>query len=105
YLEGLPFNAACEGLALHILHHDEAVTGFFADFVDATDMRMIESCCCLCFPHEALPGLLTGNRILRNELDRDFAAERGVVGEINLPHPARAQFAQNAVMTDGLSFH
>ena len=98
-------NAACERLAFDILHHYEAVTGFFANFVDAADVRVIERGGCFCFPDEALPGLFPGNRIRRKELDGHLAAERSVLSEINLPHPARAQLALDVVMTDGPSFH
>src|SRR2546429_6480621 len=89
-LDGLALNAACQRLAFDILHNDEAVTGFFVDFVDATDMRMIERSHCPGFPDEAFPGLFAGNTILRKELDGDLAVERSVLREINLSHTARA---------------
>ena len=105
HLKRLPLNPACQRFAVDILHYDEAVTTFFADFKHCADIRMIERSCCFCFPDEAFLTLFTHNGILRKELDGDLPVERSILGEIDLTHPARTQFAQDAVVIDGPSFH
>ena len=57
------------------------------------------------FAQEALDGCLVGHVRAGQKLERDLAAEREVLGQVNLTHAAGAQLLQHVVVRDGLADH
>ena len=86
-----------EGFTFDVLHHDEIAGEFIAvDFIDGTNAGVIERRSRACFDQEAFSSLFVSRA--KQELDRDLAAKRQVVGEINVSHPAGTQHAQQTVV-------
>src|SRR5207248_173916 len=56
-----------------------------------------ESCCVLGFAPEALDERVVGSVAVVEDLDRDAAAELLVLGEVDVRHPAGAEFADDSV--------
>ena len=89
-----------ERLTLDVLHGDEATSVFFADLVNGADVRMIQLGCCSRFSHKSLSCLLICHQTFGQELDRDFAIELRVLGQINLAHPARTKWRADFIATE-----
>ena len=85
-------------LAIAELHDDEAAAPLGADLVDRADVGVIERCGGLCLAQETPAPSFGVGLGTRDQLDRDGALERAVVGEIDLAHSARAEFADHAVV-------
>src|ERR1700731_1812086 len=91
--------------AVEKLHHDEGLAFALADFVDGTDVGMIQSRRGTSFPAEAFERLRVSGNIFRQELQGDEATKLGVLGLVNHPHPPAAQLLDDAVVRDGLADH
>jgi len=62
-----------------------------ADVEEGEDVRVGECGGCAGFLLEALHALGVARHLRAQQLDRDLAAEPGVAGTVDLPHPARAE--------------
>ena len=60
---------------------------------------MIERGCGLCFSHQPSFGLLVGDRMGRENLDRNGTLEACVLGEVDLTHAARTEPGADFVQT------
>jgi hypothetical protein len=87
-------------LAIDVWHDDEDTVVLFADFVDGADVGMVQ---CRGRPRlvdQPLPGPATSKAMLRQHLDRDLAAERGVFRKKDLTHPSGAKFPDDPIVAD-----
>ena len=91
------------GLALQKLHGNEAMGIVLADFVDRADVGMIQRGSSARFAEKSFEGLLVAGNLIRKKLQGDGAAQRGVLGSVNHPHPAAAEFFDDAVMGHDLA--
>ncbi len=62
--------------AVDVLHDDERRVSLFVDFMNSTDVRMIECSSGFCFSEQPLLRLFVFDRFSRQDLDRDAAIER-----------------------------
>ena len=72
----------------------------FADFIDGDDIGMIELGGRLRFSGESRPAIGILTKMKRKKLERDFAVELGVLGEIHLTHPTGPDLLDDPVMPD-----
>ena len=73
------------------------------DRVDGADVRVIERRGGARLALEALEQLAVLGHLRRKKLQRDAAAELGVLGFVHHAHATRAQFVENLVMQEGLA--
>src|SRR6266700_1961059 len=62
----------------------------FANLINMSDVGMIERRRGLRLANKAIHAVTIGSKLSRKELQRDLAIELGVLCEIHLTHPARA---------------
>src|SRR6202049_1814139 len=86
-------------------HHDEGLAFTLADFVDGTDVGMIQGRRGTSFPAEAFERLRVSGNICRQELQGDAATKLCVVGLIHNTHAAATELLNNAVVRNGLADH
>src|SRR5579862_1555350 len=67
-IERAPSNLVCQGYAVDIFHDDEGSSLGFVNFVNGTDVRMIQSGCSLCLTLEPCHRLRIVGNFLRQEL-------------------------------------
>src|ERR1700680_1440213 len=84
-------------------HHDEGLAFTPADFVDGTNVGMIQGRCGTSFPAEAFERLRVSGNIFRQELQGDEATWFGVLSFIHHAHPTTAQLLNDALVRDGLA--
>ena len=89
-----------QGPALDHLHRDVGGPVGLTDVVDRQDVGMVESRGGARLLLEALAAVGVGGGGLRQDLDRDVAAEFGVPRAIDLAHPARAQRREDLVRAE-----
>src|ERR1700719_2073518 len=94
-----------QGHAVEKFHHDEGLALTLADFVDGTDVVMIQGRRGTSFPAETFERLRVSGNIFRQELQGDEATKLRVLGLVNHTHPTTAQLLDDAVVRDGLSDH
>src|ERR1700758_3112240 len=85
------------------LHYDEGFLTVLADLVDRADIRMVQGRCCTSFPTKTFECLRISGYVFRQEFQCYEATEFDVLGLVDHPHSAAAQFFQNAVVRDGLA--
>ena len=95
-------NPACQRLAFDILHNDEGAAVLFCDFVNSTDIWMVERGGGASLSDKALLGSLVCHRFSSQEFDSDLAAEACVLCEVNLSHAARTELLDDAIVGDCL---
>ncbi len=95
-----------ERLSLNVLHDDEVLTVVsLGHFVDVADERMIQVCCGLGLPQEPLAGNLVPLQGFGEKLEGHLPWQGGVLGQVDLPHPALAELLDDPVVGDGLVNH
>src|ERR1043165_2347133 len=92
-----------QGYPLDVLHRDEVAAAFGSQFVNNTDVRMIEGGGGKRFLFKTSYPLRVSRELLGNEFEGDLAAQFCVFGEIDLAHSTRPQRAQNRVRTNLLT--
>ncbi len=88
-----------ERVAFDELHHEEMTPGGFLHSVERGDVRVIERGECLGFALETGDAIFVAGGRVGQHLDRDFAAELGVAGAIDLAH-SRLRRARRRFRTD-----
>src|ERR1700726_2213422 len=91
--------------AVEKLHHDEGLAFALADFVDGTDVGMIQSRRSTSLPAEAFERLRVSGNIFRQELEGDKATELRILGLIHNAHSPATELFDNAVVRNGLADH
>ncbi len=104
-LEGPPGDAVLERLAFQKLHHDEGLPLVLVDVVDGADAGVVEGRGGPGLALEALLGLVAREEPLGQELERDLAAQAGVLGLVDDAHAPAAELLEDAVVGDGLAGH
>jgi hypothetical protein len=97
----LAADAMFQRSAIQILHHDEGAVVFLADFVDRTDVRMIQRRCSLCFPVEPFQRLRIQGNVIWEELERHEAVQASVLCLIHNAHATATEFLDDAIVRDG----
>src|SRR5208282_5754444 len=87
------------------LHDQEGMAILLPDFMDGTDIGMIEGRRRLRLALEAGQGLAIFDNVIGQKLQGDKAVEGDVLGLVNHSHSAASEFLDDAVMRDGLSDH
>src|SRR5438445_13793956 len=82
-----------ESLSLQVLHGEERRTIVLSDFINHTDAGMIQRGCGSHLALKALQRLRIAGQFLGQKLQRDMAAQLGVLGLVHHAHSAAAQFA------------
>jgi hypothetical protein len=95
-------NYSGEGFSLDVLHDDEVGIGFFTDFVNSTNVRVVEPGCRSCFSYQPLSGPFISRGFRKEQLDGNFARELCVFRQVYFTHSARAELLNNAVMGNSL---
>src|SRR5438105_13738988 len=85
------------------LHHNEGPAFTLADFVDGTDVGMIQGRGGTSFPVKAFESLWVVSYILREELQSDKPTEFHVLSLVHHPHATTPDLFEDAVMRDCLS--
>ena len=75
-----------EIVALDQFHDEGVLTRGLFDRIDRRDVRVIQGCKRLRLALESCEALRVGGERVRQDLDRDGAAERGVGGSVHLAH-------------------
>ena len=101
-LEGTLTHQGIQRLAFHEFHGDEQVPVWrLSDFIDDTDVWMIQGRGRLGFLDEPLPPRSIVRHFEGQDFQGDFAIERRIFRQIDLAHPARPQFGGDPVVPDG----
>jgi len=98
--ERADFDLLLNAWPLDELHRNEAM--FFVDFVDGTDIGVIERCRGLGFTEEALTVF---GGLGRQELQGYRTLQLDVLGLVHHAHPALAEFREDPVVGNGLADH
>jgi hypothetical protein len=94
-----------ERLALEQLHRDEVLALVLVDRVDRADAGMVERRGRFRFALEAIERARLARHLRREELERDLAAEPGVLRLIDDAHASAAELRGDAVVGDVASDH
>ena len=105
YGRGAFMNDGVEGLARDILHDDVGFIGGLADFIDGTDIRVLNSRCEPGFPQDRGPHLLDGERPFPQHFEHDRPHQQRVGGKIDNATAARAQLAGDLVVLQDAGLH
>ena len=86
--------------AVHVLLSDVPDAAFLADGEHLHDVRMVETRCRASFVLEPLLISVVAAKVRSHDFDGDVAAQRCLVGQINLSHAASAQPSQQAKLAE-----
>ena len=103
--ETLAWKQVGQRLPLHQLHRDEVRAAGLFDRVHRDDVGVVQRRDGPGFAGKAQPALVIGGQLRRQNLERDLATERGVLGLIDDTHPAGADFAHDPVVAECLADH
>src|SRR5277367_6061615 len=103
--ERLSADALAKRLPFEQLHGDEALALMFADFVDGANVRMVQRRGGARLTQKTLERLRVGGNFGREKLQRDVAAQSGVLGAIHHTHAASAKLLAEAIVRNGLARH
>ena len=104
-LHGTPGDAVLQGYAVQKFHGDKSLLAMFADFVDGTNIGMIQSGCRTRLPAKAFERLRVSRQFIREEFEGDETAKLGVLSFIDHTHPATTELLDDVVVRDGLADH
>ncbi len=94
-----------QGDAIQKLHGDERLLPVFADFVDGTNIGVVEGGGGPRLPAKAFESLRIARHFLGQELEGDEAAKLRVFGFVNHAHASAAKFLDDAIVRDDLVDH
>ena len=98
-------NHVPKGLSFQEFHGDERSPIGFVDFVDGTNVRVVQGRRGLGFPLKPAEGLRVVGEFVGKELQSDVAAQLEVLRLVHNTHPAPTQLLHYAVVRDGLADH
>ena len=96
-------NRSFERSSLDVLHRDEANSIGFPDFIDVTNVGMVQRRCRPRFPHESAVGINLSQRPVSQYLDRNRTVELQIHRTVDGAHAALAQFGGDLIVRDSLS--
>ena len=88
-----------------ILHHDVRMAAAGPDLMNGADIRVIQRGCGARLAAEAFERPRVGRHVVRQELERDPAAELAVLSFVDDAHPAAAQLVGDAIVPDCFAQH
>src|ERR1700730_6733660 len=91
--------------AIQKRHHAERLPILLVDFMNCSDICMVQSRSGLCFTAKAAQDLSISGHFVGQKLQRNKAIEFGVLGFEYYAHPAGAQLLDDAIVQDGLADH
>ena len=91
-------------LPIDKLCRNEANAVGFADVVNRQDVRMVEGRYRARFLAETPQRILDVGELGREDLQRDFATQPAILGQVDLPHAACSEPRQNPKVRDVLAF-
>ena len=94
-----------QGLPFEQLHGQQRLTVGVVDLVDRADVRVVQRRGGARLALEALEREMVARELRRQKLQRNVAAESGVVGAIHHTHPTRADLLEDAIVRDDLANH
>src|SRR5262249_18156104 len=94
-----------QSLALEQLHRDERPALVLVHVEDRADVRVLERGGGPRFAAQPLEGLGVTPELVRQELERDAAAELQVLGLVDDAHAAAAQRREDAIVRNRLADH
>ena len=94
-----------QGLAVQEFHHNVGLAVFLADFVNRTNVWVIQGRGGTGFASKTLKCLGVLGQFLRKKLQGDMSAQIRILGFVNDTHPTPTEFREDAVMRDGLANH
>ena len=97
------FNFALHGLTFEVGHDDERLPIGLVDLVDRADVGVIKRRGRAGFAQKACLLRLTAKLARGEKLQSDGAAELGVFGLVDFPHPALTQLGKDLVVRNGLA--
>src|SRR4029077_4964468 len=83
-------------------HHDERLTILLVNLVDCANVGMVQCRCSLRLALKACQSPRIACNLFGQELESDKAVELYILSFVDNPHPAPAEFFDNAVVRDGL---
>ena len=92
-----------QGHSVEKLHHDEGLTVLLPDFMDGTDVGMVEGRSRLRLSLEAGQGLWVGCYFVWQELQRNKSVQRYILRLVHYAHSTATELLDNAVVRDGLA--
>jgi hypothetical protein len=98
-------NTVLQRLAIQKFHGDEMLALIFVNFVDRADVGMVQRRGRACLALEPFQRSAIAPHFLREEFERNFAAELFVLGLVNNAHAPAAKFLNDKVMRYGLADH
>src|SRR6185503_8730991 len=104
-VQRLAADPMAEGLALQQFHGDEGPPIGLVDLVNSANIRMIQRRRSLGFPLKTAESLRAFRRAVRQELERDKAAEPHILSLEYDSHGAGAELFNHTIMRDGLANH
>src|SRR5678815_408446 len=90
-----------QGLAVDQFRSDIVIAINFSDLINSQNVWVIKSGSCLRFLDKAIQFVRVFAELIVQELDRDFAIEFRVLGEIDFTHAAGSDLGNDAVMRQG----
>src|ERR1700730_10292066 len=91
-----------QSLSFQKLQHDEAQATVLPNLVNGADVGMVQSGSGAGFAAKTFERLRVVRDIVGEELQRDEAAQGGVLGAVDNTHPAAAQLVENSIVGDRL---
>ena len=94
----LALNHITERLAVYELHRHEVHTVALPDFIDVSDIRMIQSGRGFRLAHKPFHSIAIRCQVRGQNFQRDFAIKFCVLREVHFAHAPRAQLGDNAIV-------
>src|SRR5215469_7567789 len=88
-----------------VIHGNKTGAVTFADFVNRTDVGMVQRGCRACFPSETFQRSGVLRHGIRQEFEGDEPSKGEILGLVYDPHSAATEFLNDAVVRDGLADH
>src|SRR5258708_12657046 len=89
-----------QGGAVDKLHGNEVETFGLSDFVNMSDVWMVERGGGFRFLNKTTHAVRICSEVSRKNLECDLAIEGYILGQINFPHTTRPQFRENFVLAE-----
>ena len=91
-------NHITEGEPVYELHRNEVHTVALPDFIDVSDIRMIQSGRGFRLAHKPLHPIAIRCQVRRQNFQRDFAIKSCVLREVHFAHATGTNLGDNAIM-------
>ncbi|OBI37182.1 hypothetical protein A5709_15230 [Mycobacterium sp. E1386] len=102
HTDGIPVShELCGVCAFDVVHRDPQLAIEFATIMHPDDMRVPKRGSKLGFAVEAFPELMVGGHFGQQDLQRVAARQPGMLGQVDLAHPAGTQQPQDGVASEG----